>query len=146
MIFQINIIRLLFLCLLMESKIRYKVIYSPIFPKYNGLYHHQTLLIEDIYNCQTILCDFVPNLTLTPSVIIKILRGRPIPGKIRYCYTNQISIDSNTNTCLKFINDDTNWNIKSESSEWDCSYYLYKHNCIDFKKYIIKQIQSSNES
>lgn len=145
MIFQINIIQLLFLCLLMESK-RYKVIYSPLFPKYRVLYHHQTLLIEDTHNCQTILCDFVPNINLTIPVIIKLLLGEPVPGKIRYCYTNQLSIDSNTDTCLKFINDDTIWDIKSESSEWDCLYYLYKHNCIDFKKHIIKKIQSSNES
>jgi hypothetical protein len=66
-----------------------RVLYSPLFPTSPHLQLHQTILIDRIslppspeYS-GTLLMDYVPNITVTRSVVGDLLLGRYVPGMVR---------------------------------------------------------------
>lgn len=146
----------LFLSLLLcvvSNKFTTKVISTPIynFVPFAGL-HKIVLLKEGKFENETnynniFAVDFCPSGNIrSPFYVKKLLSGKSVEGKIRVFRFSEINhkrlvrelfydnVDTNNLELLEEIDPELCSIIRS----WDTNFQLYKHNCRDFSRYLVK--------
>lgn len=143
---------LLFLSLLPKTKI----INTPIFENFNMIKLHNVVLLNEQYiNLNTedthslhfeykniYIIDYSPIEDITkPDVLLKIILGKNINGKVNIFYFDKIEKKDIINQSYKKISSKIkllNKKIYKIIDSWDSSFNLYNHNCRHFSHYFVK--------
>lgn len=146
---------LLFLSLLPKTKI----INTPIFENFNIIKLHNVVLLHDQcinlntqinYNINEntkqykniYIIDYSPIDDITkPDVLLKIILGKNINGKVNIFYFDKIEKKDIINQSYKKIPSKIkllNKKIYKIIDSWDSSFNLYNHNCRHFSHYFVK--------
>jgi hypothetical protein len=139
-----------------KSRIRSRIIYSPLFPSVPWFLPplHQSILIKDARkDKEMIMVDFIPAVKLDIVTLFQLCMGASVEGKVRYFDASEssISFDAENRVWSKFLvnrslihkfGDLTADNEFDYSNSWDETYRLYHNNCLDFAQYMVKQTTS----
>ena len=123
------------------TSIRTRVVRSAIFltplPMLNW-HIHETVLFEDTTHAFGV--DFLPSVPIHLGRIAQLLAGRPLPGQIRYISHTNLTFESSDAEWARVISTTpvTQPVVPSIPSvaDWDLTYRLYGHNCIDFSRHV----------
>jgi hypothetical protein len=151
---------LLFFITVASNKFSFRFINSPIYKSVPIFLFHRIILLENKEKNHVFALDFSPMENIgNPSVILKLLQGRSIQGRIRvvnfpeenYKFINKENLTNSLyvkqNTFLNEIEqEETNENLlKLESIDpqlvflvksWGTSFQIYNRNCRHFCNYL----------